>query len=67
MNLYDCNLCKKHFFEDEGMYKPARANVKMSKIMAKKYLKRYFKAQCIKENDTEFTALVRILNKLQRK
>lgn len=37
-----------------------------SKLTAKKYFKKYFKSSFITENDKEFKALVRLLNKAQK-
>lgn len=37
-----------------------------NKTIVKKYLKKYFWAQYLKETDQEFKALVRILNKKDR-
>jgi len=38
-----------------------------NKQIVKKYLNRYFKAQYLTEDDTEFKSLVRILNKKDRR
>ena len=37
-----------------------------TKVEAKKYMNKYFKAQYINENDDEFKALVRLLNKSKK-
>lgn len=37
-----------------------------TKKETKKYLNKYFKSQCINENDDEFKSLVRLLNKAQK-